>query len=124
MDAEVHSSILAVRSLVLGPTDEVDATLTLSELSRQAQRYKLAERCLLDPLEALGADMNGPTFGFGLAEGLGLRTEMEEVVSKTALSSLIDGLVTNRYGAFLPNYGQVHDHWSRQLIQETGGLER
>jgi FKBP12-rapamycin complex-associated protein len=29
VDAEVHSSILAVRSLVLGPADEVEATLTL-----------------------------------------------------------------------------------------------
>ena len=59
-DADVHSSILAVRSLILGPDDEVEATLMLSELSRQAQRHKYAERVLLDPLEALKADLNGP----------------------------------------------------------------
>ena len=121
---QVHSSILAVRSLVLGPTDEVNATLTLSELSRQAQRFKLAERVLLDPLEALGADVNGPTFGFGLSEALGLRAELDEAVARTPLTNLIDGLVKGEYGAFLPNYGQIHEHWSKQLIQETGGLDR
>jgi FAT domain len=31
-DAEVHNSILAVRSLVLGPTDEIESILNLSEL--------------------------------------------------------------------------------------------
>ncbi|EED89568.1 phosphatidylinositol 3-kinase (PI3K)-like protein [Thalassiosira pseudonana CCMP1335] len=50
VDAEVHSSILAVRSLVLGPTDDVDATITLAALSRQAEAFRLAERTLLDPL--------------------------------------------------------------------------
>lgn len=29
-DAEVHSSILAVRSLILGPSEDSEATLTLS----------------------------------------------------------------------------------------------
>eukprot|EP00536_Pseudo-nitzschia_multiseries_P002882 jgi/Psemu1/318014/estExt_fgenesh1_pm.C_410004 len=53
VDAEVHYSIMAVRSLILGPEDEVEATLTLSDLSRQAQRFKLAERILLAPLEKL-----------------------------------------------------------------------
>jgi tetratricopeptide (TPR) repeat protein len=124
VDAEVHSSILAVRSLVLGPTDEVQATLTLSELSRQAQRFKLAERVLLDPLAALGADLDGPHFGFGLAESLGLRMELEEAMATTPLPHIIDGLVTNRSGAFLPNYGQMHENWSKQLVQEAGGLER
>jgi hypothetical protein len=123
-DAEVHSSILAVRSLVLGPTDEVDSTLTLSELSRQAQRFKLAERVLLDPLEALGADLNGPAFGFGLAENLGLRIELEETIARTPVSNIIDDLVTSESRAFLPTYGIMHDEWSKELIQETGGLER
>ena len=71
-DADVHASILAVRSLVLGPTDEVAATLSLSALSRQAQSFKLAERLLVDPLRQLGADMNGPAFGFALPSSLGL----------------------------------------------------
>ena len=69
-DAEVHASILEVRSLVLRPDEEVEATLTLSELSRQAQRYKFAERVLLDSLDALEADLNGPLFGIGLPETL------------------------------------------------------
>jgi tetratricopeptide (TPR) repeat protein len=124
VDADVHSSILAVRSLVLGPTDEVDATLTLSELSRQAQRFKLAERVLLDPLEALGADLNGPTFGFGLAESLGLRVELDDTISRTPVAKIVDDLVTSESRAFLPKYGQIHDQWSKQLLQETGGLER
>ena len=123
-DAEVHSPILAVRSLVLGPTDEVDATLTLSELSRQAQRFKLAERVLLDPLEALGADLNGPTFGFGLSELLELRSELEETMAHAPVSKIIDDLVLSESIAFLPNYGEVHDQWSKQLIQDTGSLER
>jgi FAT domain len=71
-DADVHASIMAVRSFVLGPTDEVDATVTLSNLYRQAQRYKLSERVLLDPLANLGANLNGPVFGFGLPESLSL----------------------------------------------------
>ena len=71
-DADVHASITAVRSLVLGPTDEVDPTVTLSNLYRQAQRYKLSERVLLDPLAKLGANLNGPVFGFGLPESLSL----------------------------------------------------
>jgi FKBP12-rapamycin complex-associated protein len=124
IDAEVHSSILAVRSLVLGPTDEVDATLTLSELSRQANRFKLAERVLLDPLQALGADLNGPTFGFDLSESLGLRLELEDTIARTPMTSIIDDLVTQDSRAFLPTYGQRHEQWSKQLVRENGGLER
>lgn len=124
VDAEVHSSILAVRSLILGPADEVDATLTLSELSRQAQRFKLAERVLLDPLEKLGADLNGPIFGFGLQENLGLRTDLEAVIKRLPLSRIIDDIVTNSNSTYLTNYAQVHYQWSRQLVREAGGLEK
>jgi FKBP12-rapamycin complex-associated protein len=124
VDEEVHSSILAVRSLVLGPADEVEANLTLSELSRQAQRYNLAERVLLDPLAALGADLNGPAFGFGLSELLGLRMELEETVARNSVAQIINELVTNDSVAFVPKYGQVHEHWSKQLLKETGGLDR
>jgi hypothetical protein len=124
VDEEVHSSILAVRSLVLGPADEVEANLTLSELSRQAQRYNHAERVLLDPLAALGADLNGPAFGFGLSEMLGLRMELEETVARNSVAQIIDELVTNDSVAFVPKYGQVHEQWSKQLLKENGGLDR
>lgn len=124
VDAEVHSSILAVRSLILGPTDEVDSTLTLSELSRQAQRFKLAERVLLDPLESLGADLNGPAFGFGLAESLGLRTGLTQMLETNPVRNIIDDLVSNESTAFFPIYGPMHEQWSKQLIQKTGGIER
>jgi FKBP12-rapamycin complex-associated protein len=125
VDAEVHYSIMAVRSLILGPEDEVDSTLTLSELSRQAQRFKLAERVLLAPLEKLGVDLNGAVFGFGLAENLGLRTELDNALKTIPIPRVIDNLVANDDNyAYLPNYAQVHYQWSRQLVEEAGGLER
>ncbi|KAL3925177.1 MAG: hypothetical protein SGILL_000585 [Bacillariaceae sp.] len=123
-DAEVHSSIMAVRSLILGPTDEVDATLTLSELSRQAQRFKLAERVLLDPLEKLGADLNGVVFGFGLAESLGLRASMEDAMRRFPVARIIDGLVTSDSVSYLPQCTDAHYQWSKQLVDEAGGLDR
>jgi len=116
VDADVHASILAVRSLVLGPADEVEATLTLSELSRQSQRYKFAERVLLDPLEALNADLNGPLFGFNLSEQLRIRTDFSSV----APTSIVSGDL----GAIIPRYGQNHDQWSKSLVNEAGGLEK
>lgn len=121
VDAEVHSSILAVRSLVLGPMDEVQATLTLSDLSRQAQRYKLAERVLLDPLHSLGADLTGPLFGFGLPPTLDLGLKMGTDPSS---ASVIDKLVTGNGGMLLPQYGAIHYQFSRRLVEEAGGLER
>lgn len=124
VDAEVHSSIMAVRSLILEPTDEVDATLTLSELSREAQRYRLAERVLLDPLQKLGADLNGTTFGFGLAENLGLHSGLEAVVARSSIRRTIDELLTDSSILYLPNYDEVHHQWSTQLVEEAGGLER
>mmetsp|Transcript_21493 Transcript_21493/g.52973 ORF Transcript_21493/g.52973 Transcript_21493/m.52973 type:complete len:3171 (+) Transcript_21493:99-9611(+) len=124
VDADVHSSILAVRSLVLGPTDEVDATLTLSELSRQAQRFRLAERVLLNPLEALEADLDGAVFGFGLRESLGLHTELQEAISELSVSRIINDLLTNTSRAFLPEYGMAHNQWSKELVREAGGLDR
>jgi FKBP12-rapamycin complex-associated protein len=125
VDAEVHYNIMAVRSLLLLPADEVDATLTLSELSRQAQRFKLAERVLLDPLQKLGADLNGAVFGFGLTENLGLRTELDNALKRIPIPRIIDSLVANDDNcAYLPHYAQVHHQWSKQLVQEAGGLER
>jgi hypothetical protein len=104
VDADVHSSILVVRSLVLNPLDEVEATLCLSDLSRQAQRFKLAERVLLDPLMELRADLNGPVFGNS--------------------ASVISRLVTGDGSHFRPNYGSLHEQISKQLLQSAGGLER
>ena len=125
VDGEVHYNIMAVRSLLLLPSDEVDATLTLSELSRQAQRFKLAERILLDPLQKLGADLNGAVFGFGLTENLGLRTELDDALERIPIPRIIDSLVANDDNcAYLPHYGQAHRQWSKQLVQEAGGLER
>jgi tetratricopeptide (TPR) repeat protein len=124
VDADVHSSILAVRSLILGPADEVDATLTLSELSREAQRFKLAERVLLDPLHALGASLDAPAFGFGLAEALELRAEIEASMTKKPYSKIIDELVSETSTTFLPRYDERHEEWCRQLVEHAGGLDR
>ncbi|KAL3924907.1 MAG: hypothetical protein SGILL_000756 [Bacillariaceae sp.] len=121
-DAEVHSSILAVRSLILGPTDEVDATLTLSELSRQAQRLGLAERVLIDPLEKLGADLNGAVFGFGLADNLGLHANMENALQRLPTTSVIDEVVMNDSVSYLPKYQDVHYQCSKRVVDEAGGL--
>lgn len=124
MDAEVHSSILAVRGIILGPEDEVEATLKLSELSRQAQQFKLAERVLLDPLEKLGADLNGPLFGYGLSEKLGLHSELEHAIQRAPISQVIDELTTSQEVVYLPSYGPAHYQWSQQIVQEAGGIER
>lgn len=124
VDAEVHSSILAVRSLVLGPTDEVEATLTLSALSRQAQCFKLAGRVLLDPLDELGADLNGAVFGFGMPASLGLQQTREGTSNSGAHGSSIDRLVTGEAGIFLPEYGVAQEQYSHKLVRAAGGLER
>ena len=125
VDADVHYSIMAVRSLILGPEDEVDSTLTLSELSREAQRFKLAERVLLAPLEKLGVNLNGAVFGFGLAEKLRLRTEIDNALQTIPIPRIIDNLVaSNNNHMYLPKYSLVHEQWSKALVQEAGGLER
>lgn len=123
VDAEVHSKIIGVRSLILGPTDEVQATLMLSDLSRQAHMFKLAERVLLDPLSKLNANLSGPVFGFGLPDGLKLGLAILES-NDTAPSMAIDRLITSRTEEFLPMYGDHHHQCSRQIVQEAGDLER
>lgn len=123
VDAEVHASILAVRSLVLGPTDEVEATLKLSELSRQSQRDKFAERVLLAPLESLQADLNGPCFGFNLSEQLRIRIDFSAIAT-SSIPVIIDRVVAGDLAAILPRYGQNHDQWSKSLVNEAGGLEK
>jgi len=65
VDAGVHASILAVRSLVLSPTDDISSTLTLAKLCRQSMNYKLCEKVLSYPLVALHANLkDGVVFGF------------------------------------------------------------
>lgn len=117
VDAEVHSSILAVRSLILGPTDEVDATITLSALSRQAEAYRLAERTLLDPLQRMEAKLNSPIFGVGIEGlnlGLGLTMNPGE-----SMECIVGGDVSVQM-----NYRPHHEQFSQQLFDEAGGQER
>jgi len=126
-DAEVHSSVLAVRSLVLGPTDEVDATLTLSALSRQAQAYKISERVLLDPLEQLGADLNSSIFGHSISESIkfGLFNSQEKNDSNGIRSDeLILKIIMEENGHFFPSYSASHSNYCKKLIQQAGGVDR
>jgi serine/threonine-protein kinase mTOR len=123
IDAEVHASILAVRSLVLGPTDEIESILTLSELSRQSQRYKFAERVLLDNLERLEADLNGPAFGSPLSENHHMQRDSSSVLN-ISLPSIIDKIVIGDLSEILPSYGPQHELRSRSLIEGAGGLDR
>jgi FKBP12-rapamycin complex-associated protein len=126
-DAEVHSSILAVRSLVLGPTDEVDATLTLSALSRQSQAYKISERVLLDPLEQLGADLNSSIFGHSIPESMTLEllnSKESNKLSSSASNELILKIITEENGNFFPSYGASHSEYCKNLIQSAGGFDR
>mmetsp|Transcript_15877 Transcript_15877/g.34220 ORF Transcript_15877/g.34220 Transcript_15877/m.34220 type:complete len:1759 (+) Transcript_15877:5883-11159(+) len=116
VDAEVHSSILAVRSLVLGPTDEVDATITLSALSRQAEAFQLAERTLLDPLDKMGCSLNSPIFGVGISPTLGLGLTVNPGES-------MERIVNGDIGVQM-NYRQRHEQFSSQLFDEAGGEER
>lgn len=117
-DAEVHASILAVRSLVLGPSDDYEAILTLSDLSRQAERFKLAERVLLDPLQALDTDLNGPVFGFKLDahivhDGAGPLSQ-----------SRIDPFAVEDQGVQHSSLRPIQQQLSSQLVSLAGGLER
>ena len=123
IDAEVHGSILAVRSLILGPTDEVESILTLSELSRQSQRYKFAERVLLDSLDRLDADLNGPVFGFPLDSKQRPHIDFS-ALDKDSLPSIIDNIVSGDLSNITPAYGPHHEQMSRSLVETTGGLER
>lgn len=128
VDAEVHSSILAVRSLILGPADEVDATLTLSALSRQAKHFRMAENVLLDPLSELNANVNGPVFGFDIPSNLGLgltiRGGNDDHFNHSTHGAGIDRIVTGDISSFSPKYGDNHAKYSQYIMKEAGGLER
>ena len=119
-DAEVHASILAVRSLVLGPSDNYEATLTLSDLSRQAERFKLAERVLLDPLQEINADLNGPIFGLTLDEHLCLG----DSIGGDQPNPMGDPLVMEGQGVLQPSFGPIQQQLSNELVSIAGGLER
>lgn len=123
MDADVHASILAVRSLVVKPEEEVDATLTLSELSRQAQQFKFAERVLLDSLGALKSDLDGPVFGMGLPGSLRVVNDFASIPT-LALPNIVDNVLVGDFRNIVANYGSAHEQWSRKLVAEAGGLQR
>lgn len=123
VDSEVHASILAVRSLILGPTDEIDATLQLSTLSRQAHRFKFAERVLLRPLSQLNADLDGPAFGSGFADSLRTRIDFRSIES-SALPSVIDRVVQADLSFIVPPYGLNHEQLTRSIVSDAGGPER
>lgn len=122
-DAEVHSSVLAVRSLVLGPEDDIDSILTLSELSRQAQRHKFAERVLLDPLSAMHADINGPTFG--LSDSFDMRFDWSRLLDNGGSHSrVIERILQGDITEVICRYGPQHEHWSKSIVADAGGLGR
>jgi len=133
VDAEVHNSIMAVRSLVLGPTDEIEATLSLSVLSRQSKFFKLAEKALLDPLEALGVDLNGPVFGFRMPAELGLGSQQNDSLTQAVnIDRLVcreasfiaqqEGAGTN--ASFLPSYCKPHQDFFNMLVNKAGDFKR
>ncbi len=124
VDAEVHSSILAVRSLVLEPTDEVESTLVLSALSRQAKLYKFSERVLLEPLEKLGVSLYSPIFGFDLPKELGLGLLSTSLSTSTNGEGLIDSIITGEVRDLFPPYHSVHGEYTKNLISIAGDLER
>lgn len=113
----IHSPRLSFsfRSLVLGPTDEVDATITLSSLSRQAEAYRLAERTLLDPLARMGCSLNSPVFGVGIPGNLGLGVTMPG----ESMERIVNGDISVDV-----NYMPHHEQFSRQLFDEAGGESR
>lgn len=120
VDAEVHASVLAVRSLVLGPEDSIESTLNLSTLCDQAQRYSFAANVLLRPLAELKADLNGAVFGFGLSDYLGTRIDFDKFPS-TSLGTVIDLVVVSDLKSVVPVYGLQHEQWSKRIVEEAGG---
>lgn len=123
VDAEAHASILAVRSLVLGPDDDIDSTLRLCALSQQAQRYSFAANILLRPLKDLKADLNGSEFGFGLSDSLGTRIDFDGI-APSSMAQAIDMVVVSDLKFIIRPYEPQHEQWARRLVKEAGGLER
>ncbi len=110
------SSFRLYRSLVLGPTDEVDATITLAALSRQAEAFKLAERTLLEPLARMKCSLNSPIFGVGIPSNLELGIAMN---AGESMERIVNGDVSVQM-----TYRPHHEQFSQQLFDEAGGEER
>ena len=153
VDAWVHNSILAVRSLVLGPTDDIESTLTLAALCRQSSNFKLGEKVLLDPLNSLGADLNGIVFGHEVDMWAGGEVPMMAPMlgggggggnfppmlnlNTPANTPLYGGgesvakmdpmLAIDRIVSGLDDtrekYGGVHEQHSSRIVAEAGGLQ-
>ena len=102
------------RSLVLEPTDEVDAIITLSALSRQAEAFRLAERTLVNPLARMNCSLNSPAFGIGVPVDLGLGLN----IGRAKLSQIVDGDVSVEM-----NYQSQHRSYCQLLFDEAGGEE-
>ncbi len=123
-DVEVHSSLLTVRSLLeFEPQEEIDAVLTLSEISRQNQRFRFGEKLLLERLDALGAELNGQAFGFRLPETLGLRLNFTGI-DGASLPRNIDRLVSGDVESILPRFADAHEQASKALVSGAGGIDR
>lgn len=104
------------RSLILGPTDEVDAIITLSSLSRQAEAYQLAERTLLDPLNRMNCSLNSATFGVGIPSSVGLGLALSPGES---IESIVNGDLRVQM-----KYKPHQEKFRIQLVDEAGGEER
>jgi hypothetical protein len=109
---------------VLGPTEEIQATLSLCDLSRQAKRLKLAERVVLDPLIASGANLDGSVFGFDVPDGLALKLPLVDTSKSSSMGSMIDRLVTGSTSDCAVRYGPQHKQFVQQILEKAGGLER
>lgn len=100
----------------MGPTDEVDAIIKLSALSRQAKAYLLAERTLLDPLARMECALDSRVFGVGLPPLLAIGLTMSLAESME--------LIANGDISVQTNYRPRHERLSAELVDEAGGTER
>jgi hypothetical protein len=108
--------VISFTFCISGPTDEVDATITLAALSRQAAAHRLAELTLLDPLEKMGCSLTeSKVFGFDLPPTL----QLGLYSSGFELELVVKGEMAIRQP-----YGKVHEVYYNQLLDEAGGQER
>jgi hypothetical protein len=69
--------------------------------------------------------LDGNIFGFDSPDSLNLGLLHRERSGSTSnMDALIDRLVTKDTGSFLPKYGPAHQQYSKQLIQQAGGISR
>jgi len=122
-DVDVLDSVLAVRSLVLGPNDDVESVIKLSELARQSKRQKFGERVLLEPLKQLGADLNGPAFGLGLPDHVTVATNFSSL-QDSKLDEFIENLVAQDGSCISLEYNQIHEDLTQDIVLQAGGTER